>query len=260
MGSSHKKDTQTFDSFYQSMYGQRWPTLREALLKPSNPIPFSEGLTQSYYLDEASILAARSLPISDGDIVLDMCAAPGGKTLVLATSLQTKGLLISNDRSSQRRGRLRKVVDHYLPEEIRSRVTITSHDATKWGLYEQERYDAVLLDAPCSSERHVLQDPKALAQWSPSRTKHLAIQQFAMLAAALEAVKLGGYILYSTCSISSKENEEIIQKLEKKRDGRYEEIAIDGPFAQKLSHGSIILPDTEGGRGPLYYCLLRKIG
>lgn len=192
--------------------------------------------------------------------MLDMCAAPGGKSLVLATGLVTSGLLVSNDRSSQRRFRLRRVLDQHLPEDIRCRVTITSHDATKWGLYEQNRYDALLLDAPCSSERHVIQDRKALDQWSPSRTKHLAVQQFAMLAAALEATKIGGYILYSTCSISSKENEEIIQKLDKKRNGRFEEIPVQNPFAENLSHGSIILPDTAEGRGPLYSCLLRRIG
>jgi len=137
-------------------------------------------------------------------------------------------------------------------------VTVTGHDATRWGLHEQSTYDAVLLDAPCSSERHVLQDAKALSQWSSARTKRLAVQQFAMVAAALEAVRPGGHILYSTCSISPSENEAVIEKLEKKRAGRYEEIAVDAPYAQALGHGKIILPDTANGRGPLYFCLLRK--
>lgn len=234
--------------------------LREALLQPTNPIAFSEGLSQPYFLDEGSVIAAQSLPITDGDTVLDMCAAPGGKSLVLATRLKTRGTLVSNDRSRQRRFRLRKVLDQHLTLHVRQRVSITSHDASRWGLYEQKQYDAVLLDAPCSSERHVLQDIKALSQWSPARTKHLAIQQFAMLAAALEAVKIGGYILYCTCSISITENEGIIEKLGKKRAGRFEEIPILESFAEQASHGSIIMPDTAKGRGPLYYCLLRRIG
>jgi 16S rRNA C967 or C1407 C5-methylase (RsmB/RsmF family) len=126
-------------------------------------------------------------------------------------------------------------------------------------LYEQSAYDAILLDAPCSSERHVLQDPKALALWGPARTKHLAVQQFAMLAAALEAVKPGGHVLYSTCSISSLENEAVVERLAKKRSGRYEEIPVEAPFSEELSHGRIILPDTAQGKGPLYFCLIRRI-
>lgn len=253
-----RKITPSFDEFYTSLYEDRWPDLREALSQPGTPIEFSDGLVRPYYLDEGSLLAVGQLPISDGDTVLDMCAAPGGKSLVLATHLPHTGSLVSNDRSSQRRIRLRRVLDDHLPHSIRERVSVTSHDATRWGLYEQEVYDSVLLDAPCSSERHVLQDPKALAQWSPARTKHLAIQQFAMLAAALEAVKIGGSILYSTCSISPHENEAIIAKLEKKRQGRFEEILIDLPIAERLSHGYIIMPDCAEGRGPLYFCLLRR--
>ena len=192
-------------------------------------------------------------------LVLDMCAAPGGKSLVLASKLAGSGSLVCNDRSSQRRSRLKRVLDKHLPSPWRAVVSITSHDATKWGLYEQQAYDAVLLDAPCSSERHVFNDPKALSAWSPSRPKRLAIQQFAMLAAALEAVRVGGTVLYSTCSVSPAENEDVIEKLQVKRPGRFEEIPCDSAFAEPRAHGHIILPDASGGRGPLYYCLLRRL-
>lgn len=248
-----------FNTFYSNIYGQRWPVLREALLAPATPVALTTGLEKTYYLDEASITAAALLPVHPGDSVLDMCAAPGGKSLLLAQALGGSGSLVCNDRSSQRRQRLRKVIEEHLSEELRAIITFTSHDATRWGLYEQDAYDAILLDAPCSSERHVLQSPKFLAQWSPSRTKRLALQQFAMLAAALEAVKPGGYILYSTCSISPLENEEVIVKLEKKRKDRYEEIPLKIPFAEAHSYGNIILPDMAQGRGPLYLCLLRRI-
>jgi 16S rRNA C967 or C1407 C5-methylase (RsmB/RsmF family) len=251
--------SQRFDKFYSSLYLDRWETLKRSLVVPSTPIAYSEGLEKTYFLDEASIIAANLLPVSEGDHVLDMCAAPGGKSLVLANKLRASGSLTCNDRSSQRRLRLRKVLDEHLPESWRASVSITSHDASKWGLYEQSAYDAILLDAPCSSERHVLQDPKALELWGPARTKHLAVQQFAMLAAALEAVKPGGYILYSTCSISSLENESVVERLAKKRSGRYEEIPIEAPFSEKLSHGHIILPDTAQGKGPLYFCLIRRL-
>ena len=257
-----KKDAEgekLFELHYQGIYAERWPTLRKALLEERKPVAFSEHLRATYYLDEASIVGARLLSVQKGDHVLDMCAAPGGKSLVLASSLQGSGHLVANDRSATRRGRLKIVLKNHLPQSWQESVQVTGHDASKWGLYEQEVYDRVLLDAPCSSERHVLCDAKALNMWKPTRPKALAIQQFAMLAAALEAVKVGGFILYSTCSIEPCENEGVIEKLFVKRAGRFaiEHMAV--PEAEQRPYGSIILPDMANGRGPLYFCLIRRV-
>ena len=150
------------------------------------------------------------------------------------------------------------MVKDHLSEAEREIVQVTAPDATRWSLYEQNVYDRVLLDAPCSSERHVLHDPKALAMWSPSRPKRLAITQFAMLAAALEAVKVGGYILYSTCSINPMENERVVEKLFEKRVGRFTIMDSAQAGSEEKDYGSIILPDQGEGRGPLYFCLIRR--
>lgn len=248
-----------FDLHYQTIYGDRWADLKLALLAERKPIAFSDHLEATYYLDEASIIAARLLGVQKGEHVLDMCAAPGGKSLVLASELQGSGYLVANDRSATRRGRLKIVLKNHLPQAWQESVQVTAHDATKWGLYESEAYDRILLDAPCSSERHVLNDAKALKIWKPSRPKALAIQQFAMLAAALEAVKVGGLILYSTCSIEPAENEGVIGKLFAKRPDRFvlEPIAASG--SEPCGYGSIILPDRANGRGPLYFCLIRRV-
>ncbi len=248
-----------FDLHYQGVYGERWATLRASLLEERKPIGFSEHLEATYYLDEASILGARLLGVQQGDRVLDMCAAPGGKSLVLASALQGSGHLVANDRSATRRGRLKIVLKNHLNDAWLESIQVTGHDATKWGLYEQETYDRILLDAPCSSERHVLNDAKALKMWRPSRPKALAVQQFAMLAAALEAVKIGGLILYSTCSIEPSENEGVIEKLYTKRSGRFALENISVPEAERRSYGSIILPDRSNGKGPLYVCLIRRV-
>lgn len=253
-----------FEQYYGEIYGSRWPVLREALLKETNPVSLSEKLKEPYYMDKASILAASMLPISENNTVLDMCAAPGGKTLSIALRLNGNGKLISNDRSASRRNRLISVLDTCLSPELRAIVKVTGHDSTTWSLHEKDAYDRVLLDAPCSSERHVLTDKKALAIWSPNRPKQLAIQQFAMLAAALDAAKDDAYILYSTCSICPLENEMIIEKLLRKRQGRFEEVDLKGlhpelnDSAESLSHGYIVLPDVQDGAGPLYFCLIRK--
>ena len=250
---------QLFEDTYQTLFSSRWPTLKEALLKEREPVAFQNGLLKPYFLDQGSILAAQTLPITKGDVVLDMCAAPGGKTLVLESMLQGSGSLVCNDRSSERRSRLKRVIEEYVPQAWRSSITVSGHDATQWGLFEQEVYDKILLDAPCSSERHVLVDAKALASWSPARPKHLAIQQFAMLCAALDAVKVGGLILYSTCALIPQEDEEIIAKLAKKRAGRFELVPTRTDLAEDRRFGQIILPDTSGGKGPLYFCLLRRL-
>ncbi len=257
---------QRFEQYYGELYGSRWPNLRDALLQETNPISLSDELKSPYYMDKASILAASMLPISENNEVLDMCAAPGGKTLTIALRLKGTGSLVSNDRSAARRNRLLKVLDDCLPPEYRSVVKVTGHDSTTWSLHEREAYDRILLDAPCSSERHVLTDRAALSIWSPNRPKQLAIQQFAMLAAALDAVRPGGYILYSTCSICRLENELVMEKLCKKRSGLFEEVDMLelrpdlGELSEPLDHGRIVLPDSHDGAGPLYFCLLRKTG
>ena len=96
---------QRFEQYYGEIYGQRWPVLKEALLRPTNPVSLSDRLVEPYYMDKASILAASILPITENNDVLDMCAAPGGKTLSIALRLGGKGSLISNDRSAARRNR-----------------------------------------------------------------------------------------------------------------------------------------------------------
>ncbi|MBK5200223.1 MAG: RsmB/NOP family class I SAM-dependent RNA methyltransferase [Spirochaetaceae bacterium] len=247
-----------FDNYYTTYYKDRWTTLKEALLVKSSPIELKEELLKPYYMDEASIICAKLLDVQKDDLVLDMCAAPGGKTLILASELKGSGLLISNDRSSKRRARLHNVINDHLKPEYQVNIKVSAHDASKWGIFEKNIYDKILLDAPCSSERHVLATPSALEMWSPNRPKHLAIQQFAMLASALDAVKPGGLILYSTCAITPQEDEEVIEKLFKKRNGKFTLIDFDAQFTEKRKYGQIILPDTSKGKGPLYFCLIKK--
>lgn len=247
----------TLDDWYSGIWGDRWPGLKEALLSGNDSKASLDGLLSPYYMDRTSIDTARLLPVERDGNVLDMCAAPGGKTLVLALRLNGTGRLTANDRSPERRGRLRKTIEECLPEECRKNITVTGHDAGRWGLYEKEAYSSILLDAPCSSERHVLQSPSHLAQWSPSRPKRLQKEQFTMLSSAYLALEKGGWLLYSTCSVNPGENEENIARLlERHQD--MEEAQADLPFSEKRRHGLLVLPDRAEGRGPMYACLLRK--
>lgn len=257
MSKNKNHGNERFEEYYSTLYKERWPSLRQALLKQSEEKVSPEGLGKPYYMDLSSLITASLLPVKPSDHVLDMCAAPGGKSLVLALALEGEGLLVSNDRSPERRRRMHDVFTQCLPSgsvEIR----ITGYNAESWGLYEKNEYDAILLDAPCSSERHVINDVKYLSLWSPSRPKRLAISQYAMLSSALMAVKEGGYILYSTCSINRGENEDVIRKLVTRHPEEIEIVQRLDDNQESREYGAIILPDRADGLGPMYSCLIRK--
>lgn len=248
-----------FEKMYSGIWGDRWPRLKAALLRDKEPVEYSEGLLKPYLMDAASVACASLLPLERGFSVLDMCAAPGGKTLVLASHLE-EGLITANDRSRDRKLRLDKVLDEHLPREKRGMVRTSNRDASTWGLREKEAYDAVLLDAPCSSERHVMASPAHMAMWSPSRPRRLATEQYALLCSGLMALRKGGFLLYSTCSVNPGENEGVVRKLMERRPGVASEIEINAECSERRALGRAILPDAAGGAGPMYFCLLRKEG
>lgn len=253
-----KKSKTSFDDFYSRLHGSRWAGLRESLCREAVSVELSEGLLKPYYLDAASAQAAEALEVKPTDRVLDLCAAPGGKSLILALNLGIEGSLTANDRSSDRRRRLKAVLETHLPEEIRDRITITGHDASKWGLHEKNMYDKILLDAPCSSERHILNSPHHLSMWSPHRTKHLHFQQYAMLASAVMAVKPGGTILYCTCTISDIENDGVVEKLLHRKKNTVKIKPFHVPEGESTTYGIRLWPDSANGKGPIYIARIVK--
>ena len=290
-----RKGPEGFESFYASIYGERWEILRVSLSAPvlqvsrinrfSDPAKLmargetiprgvlagaevlktkiepqfdSNSLLDVYIMDAASIFAAAALEVQDGDEVLDLCAAPGGKSLILAERMGETGRLTCNELSDRRRGRLRGVLGDYLPEAILARTNVTGHDGTRWCLHETEAYDRILLDAPCSGERHLINSPEEMKLWSPARSKNLAIRQYSLLASSLAVVRLGGRIVYSTCSISPLENDAVISRLLKKREGEARVVKSEFEIGESTEHGWTILPD-QTGYGPIYFSILEKL-
>ncbi|OWU99679.1 RNA methyltransferase [Fibrobacter sp. UWR2] len=249
-----------FFDYFSNLFGERWPALLEALKGEgcATELRFGDGL-EPYYLDEASVFAAKTLGVEPGDRVLDMCAAPGGKSLVLASGLKGEGSLQSNDRSPDRRLRLSHVLENSLPEQWRSVVSVTGYDGVKFGMHKKESYDRILLDAPCSSDRHVLNAPEHLKVWSVKRVKRLAVEQGSLLASAVDALAPGGTLVYSTCALSPMENDDVVKKILKKRPAmRLDEIAQIPAGADRTECGVHILPDRAAGRGPIYCARLVK--
>jgi 16S rRNA (cytosine1407-C5)-methyltransferase len=191
--------------------------------------------------------------------VLDACAAPGGKTLVIAASLPPSVILLSNELSAERRRRLSDVLDRHLDGEKRKQVRVCGFDAAAQGRRKSEhgRFQAVLLDAPCSSEAHVLKNEKALAEWTPARPRFLARRQWALLSSAFLLLSAGGCLVYSTCAITQAENDGVMAKLFEKYGGQAELDPPDFTEGEKTEFGRLVLPD-EGGFGPLYVARITK--
>ena len=215
-----------FESYYSGIYGERWENLRKKLLQERPAYEFSEGLAAPYFLDYACVLAARSLEIPPGaePSILDACAAPGGKTLVITAGMPLCANLISNELSSDRRRRLSDVLDKHLDADKRKCVRVSGFDAAAAGKRKSEhnRFSAILLDAPCSSEAHVLKDGKAYAAWTPARPKFLAQRQWSLLSSAFLMLSPGGCLVYSTCAITEIENDGVVKRLFEKYRERAE--------------------------------------
>jgi len=257
------------ESYYSNLFGERWQSIKESFSLEPDYAEWKAGGEKSYFLDSGSVRAAVSLPLENALDILDLCAAPGGKTLVLASNMSENANLLSNERSPERKNRLANTVKDCLPSEIQERVTVICKDGAQMCLKNEEKFDAILLDAPCSSERHVLADPKYLSEWSPSRIKTLSMAQWALLSSAWRMLKPSGYLLYSTCALSPDENDYVVAKLLKKFDNvkvcepkialNYKNFTdSELPEYENTEFGAHVLPDKAGGAGPLYFCLLQK--
>ncbi|WP_024467349.1 SAM-dependent methyltransferase [Treponema pedis] len=252
-----------FEIYYAKLFGSRWNNLKTSLLEETKQVAYTENLIRPYFLDYASVQAAKAVPELTEGSCLDMCAAPGGKTLVLLSRIKENTQITANEVSADRRNRLIKVLDEHLCEENRLRINITGYDACKMPKYKQNIYDRILLDAPCSSERHVLKNEKYLKQWSEARIKNLAQRQWALLSAAFLLLKTEGFLVYSTCALSDLENDSVVKKLILKYKDKVlihnsEKSFEPPPFAEKTEHGYMFLPDTAEGAGPIYFSVIQK--
>jgi 16S rRNA (cytosine1407-C5)-methyltransferase len=250
-----------FDFYYQNLYGERWKFLQQSLLDPPPHFSYTTGLKVPYFLDNSSVQAALSLRLPEAGTLLDACAAPGGKSLVIASIMGPGLTLLANELSQKRRGRLVRVLDTHLDREKREQVRVSGFDAAALAgkKEEQGRFAGILLDAPCSSERHVIQNKEALSQWKTARPRFLARRQWALLSGAFLLLQPGGSLVYATCAVSEEENDGVVSRLLHKYGDRALLDPPDFPEGEKTPYGRIILPDYCGGLGPMYVARFRKI-
>ncbi len=152
--------------------------------------------------EEVSQLPVRLMGLEPGQRVLDMCAAPGGKTAQIAFALGNRGTLVANDISNARIKALQGNLDRLGIVN----VTTTCSDAANWPA-AGGRFDRILVDAPCSSEGTIRRNPSMLGRLDPGSPARLAPRQRALLRKAVQRLKPGGRIVYSTCTFAPEENE-----------------------------------------------------
>ncbi len=161
----------------------------------------------AYYMQEPSAASAVSvLAPQEGERILDMCAAPGGKSTQIAACIGESGLLWSNEYVPARARVLQQNLERF---GIRNQV-VSSRDTTPLCDGLQGYFDAVLVDAPCSGEGMFRKEPQALTEWSIDNVLLCASRQDEILNNAAKAVKAGGRIVYSTCTFAPEENEGVI--------------------------------------------------
>lgn len=150
---------------------------------------------------------AAVLPVCPGDKVLDLCAAPGGKSTELGARLQGEGLLVSNDISNSRAKALLKNLELFgIPN-----ICVTSETPEKLASVFGPYFDKILVDAPCSGEGMFRKDPDLIKSWLERGPEYYAPIQRQILKSAAAMLKPGGMLLYSTCTFAKLEDEDTIQ-------------------------------------------------
>ncbi len=157
-------------------------------------------------MDEASQLIPYLLDPLPGTRVWDACAAPGGKTLILRDQCGSSGWVVSSDLSLPR---IRHMLEH-LPPSGAGRWSLVAADAQNPPFF-RECFDAALADVPCSGLGTLRRNPEIKWRFQPSRFSELAIRQGKILRSAAGAIRVGGRLVYSTCSTEPEENEQVVQ-------------------------------------------------
>ena len=210
----------------------------------------------AYYVQEASsmfVWQALEQLVERDAVVLDMCAAPGGKSTAIAQYLSEKGFLVSNEYVLQRA--------HVLVENITkwgAPNCVVTNNAPRHFEKLKSRFDAILVDVPCSGEGMFRKDERAREEWSKANVEMCVERQREILESAWKVLKPGGVLIYSTCTFNSHENEEQVQWLIDEMDAEYLPLKIGEDWMiTETERGYRFLPHKTRGEG-LFMAAVRK--
>lgn len=231
--------------------------LADSAIYLSEPIPvheipgFAEG--EVSVQDEASQLVAGTLRLEPGLLLLDACAAPGGKTSSILESERSLTQLVAIDKDKSRLSRIEENL-----QRLQLEAELVCADAAileSW--WDGEAFDRVLLDAPCSATGVIRRHPDIKLLRTPGQITALLATQQQLLHQLWQCLKSGGLLLYTTCSILPEENQAQIQQfLDSHNDAKYEGIAAD--WGVECESGRQLLPSTRSGTDGFFFSLLRK--
>lgn len=239
------------------------PWASRAHFLPERPVFALDPLWHAgaYYVQEASSMfleqAFQQIQLDGPKMVLDLCAAPGGKSTHLNSLIKADDLLVSNEVIRARTS----ILTENLKKWGHDNFAVTNNDPKQFGQLGA-LFDVLVIDAPCSGEGLFRRDPEAANEWSTDNTKLCAVRQRRILAESWDCLKTGGYLLYSTCTFNPEENEENLAWL--RTHGEFESIRI--PLADDWQVDSVqkdgifgyrFLPHKVQGEG-FFISILRK--
>ena len=216
----------------------------------------------AYYVQEASSMFLEHilktlLPTLDKPVALDLCAAPGGKSVILSDALPQGSLLIANEIIRTRAN----ILAENLIKRGRGNAIVTNNDPKD---FEQlpDFFDVMLIDAPCSGEGMFRKDPEAVQEWSEYAVSQCALRQKQILSQVWGSLREEGYLIYSTCTYNRTENEEILEWLCETHHAESIKIALPPDWhieksVTPLAEGYRFFPQRLAGEG-LFMAVLQK--
>ncbi|ELV2842909.1 16S rRNA (cytosine(1407)-C(5))-methyltransferase RsmF [Enterobacter cloacae] len=190
----------------------------------------AEHLSGLFYIQEASSMLPVAALFADGNAperVMDVAAAPGSKTTQIAARMANRGAILANEFSASRV----KVLHANISRCGIQNVALTHFDGRVFGAALPEAFDAILLDAPCSGEGVVRKDPDALKNWSVESNLYIAATQRELIDSAFHALRPGGTLVYSTCTLNRDENEDVCLWLKAQYPDAVEFLPLNDLFA-----------------------------
>ena len=254
-----KMNKETLLSIYPNL--EKHPIIPNAFIYDKNELDLGKSIYHElgcFYLQEPSaMLPAYLLSPSEGDLVLDLCAAPGGKSMQASFLMHNKGLIISNDISKQRAFAISENAERL----GRGNLLIINNDFSRISNKFLSIFDKIILDAPCSGSGMFRKESKMIDDWSIQKVNKNAEIQKSLILMAYNMLKPGGKMVYSTCSFSYEEDEEVIDYLLENTNAVLEDIPTNELFykSKNNGHGIHLFPFLFPGEGH-YIALFNKPG
>ena len=253
-----KMSQETLLSLFPSL--KKHPIVKNAFIYDKNELDLGKSVYHElgcFYLQEPSaMLPAYLLSPESGDLVLDLCAAPGGKSMQASLLMHNEGLIISNDIAKNRAFSILENAERL----GRGNLLITNSDFVS--IYDRflNTFDKIILDAPCSGSGMFRKENKMEEDWSYQKVLKYAEIQKELILMCYKMLKPGGLMVYSTCSFSYEEDEEVIEHLLNSTDACLKEIEESPLFyVSKKGYGIHLLPSLFPGEGH-YVAIVKKPG